>query len=165
MKEHHTEMFNKPNCSIPEMFFRGLNGHYHVHSHLRTCHDMLTIFWHFSQIWTRLHHDSRSLSPLSRTNNNIRSWHNSEFTQTLYSLYSDLSGLSWVKTWSFLCSASVYRPVCTEEDTAASPHTDILHCGTVGLADPQTPQDKLWGPLENVSPSQPLPERLNRLNV
>lgn len=101
--------------------------------------------------------------------------------------------VSWVKTCkatvdSHVCSmcadtccpASVTRPVCTEEDTTASPRTKSTSGGggwrlnglsrTLGLTDLWMLQDRLWDLqlwkwFDLLSPSRPLFERLNRLKL
>lgn len=73
----------------------------------------------FVQIWTGLRHSCRSLSPLSWTNDNIWCWYNGELSQILWwklLLHLQSTNISFI--------ASVNRPVCTEEDTTASPRTE-----------------------------------------
>lgn len=77
-------------------------------------------------------------------------------------------------TWH---TASVNRPVCTEGDITASPHTEPHPpeggerrlFWALGLADPWTLQDRLWDPWKCgfyfLPLSQPLLERLNRLKL
>lgn len=85
----------------------------------------------FVQIRTGLRHSCRSLSPLSWTNDNIWSWYNGEPSQYTHSL--------WWKVWlhpqsTNICFiVSVNRPVCTEEDTTASPHTETPSGGETPL--------------------------------
>lgn len=107
----------------------------------------------FDQIRTGLRHSCGSLPPLSRTNNDIWSWYNGESSlNTLPLLKAILLHLRLTAdsghTWH---TASVNRPVCTEEDITASPRTEpptrrpdggrLLQ--TLGLADPWMLQDRL----------------------
>lgn len=111
------------------------------------------------QIRTGLRHSCRSIPPLGWANNNIWCWYNGESRHTwpllkAILLHVPLATVPPGHTWH---TASVNRPVCTEEDITASPHTETparppawLEGGegkrhlswTGGLADPWTLQDR-----------------------
>lgn len=78
------------------------------------------------QIRTGLRHSCRSLPPLGWANNNIWCWYNGESRHTRPLLKAILLHVQSATvppghTWH---TASVNRPVCTEEDITASPRTE-----------------------------------------
>lgn len=78
------------------------------------------------QIRTGLYDSCRSLSPLGWTNNDIWSWYNGESKHTRALLKAILLHVQLTTAPGHTCcTASVNRPVCTEEDITASPRTEL----------------------------------------